>query len=172
MRARASLFLLLLLASGLASDFVAAADSAVVLMYHRFGEDRYPSTSIRVDQFEAQLAHLAERDYQVIPLAQLLDALNNGTQLPERAVVITIDDAYLSVYEVKNVSNEDYKKKRPPHFRKDLDVYTRLEFSNQHKTCGGLSDQVLGEHSIQTDTEITSDVFDNTDLAASAGTIK
>ena len=94
----------LLLTIALLAGFTAPAgagadDSAVVLMYHRFGEDRYPSTSIRIEQFEAQLAHLAERDYAVIPLAQLLDALENGTPLPPRAVVITIDDAYLSVYE-------------------------------------------------------------------------
>ena len=93
------MYLLLALAGGFASS-LAADDSAVVLMYHRFGEDRYPSTSIRVDQFEAQIAHLQERDYPVIPLADLLDALANDTPLPERAVVITVDDAYLSVHEV------------------------------------------------------------------------
>lgn len=77
-----------------------AADSAVVLMYHRFGEDRYPSTSIRIDQFEAQLQHLKEQNYAVVALATVLDAMNGGSDLPERAVVITIDDAYRSVYGV------------------------------------------------------------------------
>lgn len=101
MRVRTTLLLTIaLLAASLASAPAAADDSAVVLMYHRFGEDRYPSTSIRIDQFEAQLAHLAERDYAVIPLAELLDALENDKPLPPRAVVITVDDAYLSVYEV------------------------------------------------------------------------
>jgi len=75
-----------------------AADSAVVLMYHRFGEDRYPSTSIRIDQFEAQLQHLKEQNYAVVPLAAVLTAINGGSDLPERAVAITIDDAYRSVY--------------------------------------------------------------------------
>jgi len=64
---------------------------------------------------------------------------------------------YLSVYEVKNISNVDYKKKKPNHFRKDLAVYTRLEFSNHIKTTGALSDQILGEHSLETDSEITSE---------------
>lgn len=78
-----------------------AADSAVVLMYHRFGEDRHPSTSIRVEQFEAQLEHLREGDYTVISLARLLAALDgDSTDLPDRAVVITIDDAFRSIYEV------------------------------------------------------------------------
>jgi len=77
-----------------------AADSAVVLMYHRFGEDRYPSTSIRIEQFEAQLEYLRDKKYSVVPLADLVAALKDGRSLPPRAVVITIDDAYLSVFEV------------------------------------------------------------------------
>lgn len=79
---------------------VPAADSAVVLMYHRFGEDRYPDTNIKIDQFEAQLNVLKEEGYSVVPLQELLDALNGGKSLPEKAVVITIDDAYRSIYEV------------------------------------------------------------------------
>ena len=69
-------------------------------MYHRFAEDSYPSTSIRLDQFEAQLEHLDERGYNVIPLADLLAAFRDDAELPERAVVITIDDAYRSIYTV------------------------------------------------------------------------
>ena len=33
-----------------------AADSAVILIYHRFGEDTLPSTNIRLEQFEAHIA--------------------------------------------------------------------------------------------------------------------
>jgi peptidoglycan/xylan/chitin deacetylase (PgdA/CDA1 family) len=79
---------------------VIAADSAVVLMYHRFGEDRYPSTSIRADQFEAQLKHLRDNNFTVVPLTDVIATLNEGQPLPPRAVAITIDDAYRSVYEV------------------------------------------------------------------------
>ncbi len=79
---------------------VMAADSAVVLMYHRFGEDRYPSTSIRIEQFEAQLKYLHDNAYTVVPLTDLIAAIKNSKPLPERAVVITIDDAYQSVYKV------------------------------------------------------------------------
>jgi len=77
-----------------------AADSAVVLMYHRFGEDRFPSTNIRVEQFEAQLEHLQEAGYTIVPLADVVSALTQGTPLPDRAVAISIDDAYRSVYDV------------------------------------------------------------------------
>ncbi len=74
-----------------------AADHAVVLMYHRFGEDDVPLTNIRLEQFEAHLDHLAEEGYSVLPLAEVLDALANGGDLPEKSVSITADDAYLSV---------------------------------------------------------------------------
>jgi biofilm PGA synthesis lipoprotein PgaB len=76
-----------------------AADSAVVLMYHRFGEDKFPATSIRLEQFRAQMAYLQESGVQVVPLADVHAALRNGTSLPERAIAISIDDAYRSVFE-------------------------------------------------------------------------
>jgi peptidoglycan/xylan/chitin deacetylase (PgdA/CDA1 family) len=79
---------------------VVADSGAVVLMYHRFGEDRFPSTSIRVEQFEAHLQHLRDGGYTVVPLTDVLDALAGGRSLPCRAVAITIDDAYRSVYDV------------------------------------------------------------------------
>ena len=77
-----------------------AAETAVVLMYHRFGEDTFPSTSIRVAQFEAHLEHLQDAGYSVVPLADVVAALDDGAALPDNAVAITIDDAYRSVYDV------------------------------------------------------------------------
>jgi hypothetical protein len=49
---------------------------------------------------------------------------------------------YLSVYELPACTAQEYRKKRPPHYRKDLRVYTRLEFSNFEKTEGGLVEQL------------------------------
>ena len=53
---------------------------------------------------------------------------------------------YLSVYEITSCKSEEYKRLRPPHLQKDLKVYTRLEFSNDEKTTGGLAQKVLGRH--------------------------
>ncbi len=91
-----------------------AADSAVVLMYHRFGEDRYPSTSIRIEQFEAQLEHLQVNGYAVVPLADVAAAINDDAPLPDRAVAITIDDAYRSVYVAHLISNSFKEKVDKP----------------------------------------------------------
>ena len=75
-----------------------AAPHAVVLMYHRFGEGRYPSTSIRLSQFEAHLRALRDGGYTVLPLRHIVEALRAGTPLPPRSVGLSVDDAYASVY--------------------------------------------------------------------------
>jgi peptidoglycan/xylan/chitin deacetylase (PgdA/CDA1 family) len=76
----------------------AIADSAVILMYHRFGEDGYPSTNVRIEQFEAHIKELSEGPYTVLPVSEVAAALRSGKKLPDRTVGITVDDAYLSVY--------------------------------------------------------------------------
>ncbi len=76
----------------------AAAASAVILMYHRFGEDAYPSTNVRIEQFEAHIRELAQGPYTVLPVSEIVAALRSGRELPDRTVGITVDDAYLSVY--------------------------------------------------------------------------
>ena len=57
-------------------------DSATVIMYHRFGEDRYPSTNIRLAQFEEHLALLTNGDYTVLPLPEIVATLQAGGSLP------------------------------------------------------------------------------------------
>ena len=74
-------------------------DSATIVMYHRFGESRYPSTNISLEQFDAHIAHLSSGKYNVVPLAEIIDTLRAGKLLPDRTVAITIDDAYQSVLE-------------------------------------------------------------------------
>jgi peptidoglycan/xylan/chitin deacetylase (PgdA/CDA1 family) len=75
-----------------------AGASAVVFMYHRFGENSHPSTNITIEQFEAHLKELESGTYNVLSLSDITDALRRGAPLPERTVGISVDDAYLSVY--------------------------------------------------------------------------
>ena len=77
---------------------VSAADHAVILMYHRFGEDTIPSTNIRLEQFDRHLEILASGDYTVWPIGKIVTHLQTKQPLPDRTVGISIDDAYLSVY--------------------------------------------------------------------------
>ena len=78
---------------------VAAETGVTVLIYHRFGEEKYPTTNVAVDRFREQMTFLRENDYKVISLDSLVKDLQNGRKIHEKAVVITIDDGYRSVYE-------------------------------------------------------------------------
>jgi peptidoglycan/xylan/chitin deacetylase (PgdA/CDA1 family) len=97
------LFLLPMLMASILTGAVAAAraaDHATILMYHRFGEDKYPTTNVRIEQFEEHLEILSSGEYSVWPLQEIISNLQAGKPVPDRTVAITIDDAYLSVYEV------------------------------------------------------------------------
>jgi peptidoglycan/xylan/chitin deacetylase (PgdA/CDA1 family) len=75
-----------------------AGDSAVILMYHRFGETDHAQTNITIEQFEWHLAELENSKYTVLPIPEILRKLKAGTSLPERTIGISIDDAFLSVF--------------------------------------------------------------------------
>lgn len=76
----------------------AADNGAVILLYHRFGEDDFPSTNVRLAQFEAHIQELTSGAYHVLPLPEIIAALAEGRPLPARTVGISIDDAFRSVY--------------------------------------------------------------------------
>lgn len=76
-----------------------AAKTAVVLVYQRFGEDNNPSNSVKLAEFEAHIAELTNGKYNVVPLTEILAAIEKGEKLSNRTVTITIDDTFRSVYE-------------------------------------------------------------------------
>jgi hypothetical protein len=82
------------------------------------------------------------------------------------SIVTGTQPIYLSVYEVKNISNAEYKKQKPPHTRNDLTIYTRFEFANVHKTIGGNAQRMMDAQDvrIETDTQFSSEseLFDRT----------
>ncbi|MBT3557212.1 MAG: polysaccharide deacetylase family protein [Rhodospirillales bacterium] len=94
----AALFPILLGSPAHAQSESVQSDSAVVIMYHRFGDDRYPSTNIRLEQFEAHVQELLSGGYTVLPIPEIIRRQQGGESLPDRTVGLSIDDAYLSVY--------------------------------------------------------------------------
>ncbi len=72
-----------------------------ILCYHQFTNGR-PRNRMQVTAgaFEAQMKYLIDNGYRVIPLRDLEGFLNGSKPLPKRAVVITIDDGYRSVYDI------------------------------------------------------------------------
>ena len=71
---------------------------ASVIMYHRFGESRYPSTNIKKEQFLEHITELLKPKYNLISIENALEAINNKKLVKDRSVVVTIDDAYSSVF--------------------------------------------------------------------------
>lgn len=74
--------------------------SVTVLIYHRFGEDKYPTTNVSAAQFRQQMVYLQEHNYTVLPVSELVRRLRDKEPLPAKAVVITMDDGYRSIYRV------------------------------------------------------------------------
>ncbi len=89
-------FILLLLAH---PPTPASEPHGAVLMYHRFGEAQYPGSSIRTEQFQAQLDYLQHEGFTIWPLRRLLEAVFSHRTIPDKTVALTVDDAYLSLYE-------------------------------------------------------------------------
>ena len=83
--------------SSLYSEELKVDDFGIIgLMYHRFEENKYPSTNIRMKDFEEHLNLIKENNIQFVNPYKFdfyLKDLKN-----ERKVLITIDDAFASFY--------------------------------------------------------------------------
>ncbi len=91
-------FLIVLLTMLCVSGRSMAAEHGVILLYHHVATDTPPSTSISPTDFRSQLEYLRDNDFSVIGLDTLIEALRNGKPVPDRAVAITFDDGYASIY--------------------------------------------------------------------------
>ena len=66
-------------------------------MYHRFEENRYPSTNIKVNDFKKHLKIIEESKIKFINPREFENELKNNKL--ERKILLTIDDGFLSFYE-------------------------------------------------------------------------
>jgi peptidoglycan/xylan/chitin deacetylase (PgdA/CDA1 family) len=87
---------------GLAALYVRVRDvrGATVLAYHSVTEPHEepwvdPRYRINAGEFERQMRFLARRRH-VVSMTRLVEAMEDGTDLPAGSVVITFDDGYLS----------------------------------------------------------------------------
>ena len=68
------------------------------LMYHRFDENKYPSTNIQMDIFKQQMKIIKNLKYNFYDPKDLEKKFH--TEKVEKKILITIDDAFSSFYEV------------------------------------------------------------------------
>ena len=65
-----------------------------VLMYHHFDETSKDGTVVTPDRFREQMTALREAGYQAVTVPQVIGYVREGTPLPEKPVLITMDDGY------------------------------------------------------------------------------
>ncbi len=75
-------------------------NSATVFMYHKFGVDKYPSTSVTIDQLESHIKELTKPKYNILSLDFIVDTIINDGILPENTIGISVDDADKSFFEI------------------------------------------------------------------------
>ena len=71
-----------------------------VLMYHHLEKNLNNNVVISPENFENQIKYLKYAGYNTITTQQLYDYLNGSIQLPQKPILITFDDGYLSNYEM------------------------------------------------------------------------
>lgn len=72
------------------------ANRAVILAYHRVGEELPAADNLSAEQFAAHVREIESGGYTVLPLREILGALKSGAPLPPRTIAITFEGAYLS----------------------------------------------------------------------------
>ena len=70
-----------------------------VLMYHHFDDTTNLGAVVAKDEFKKQIKYLKDNGYNTITVQELIDYKNGKIDLPEKPVLITSDDGYLSNYE-------------------------------------------------------------------------
>ncbi len=66
-------------------------------MYHRFNENKYPSTNIKIDVFEKQLELIEKNNIEYYDPVMFDNEFNNPKK--NKKILITVDDAFTSFYD-------------------------------------------------------------------------
>ncbi|MDD9890197.1 MAG: polysaccharide deacetylase family protein [Gammaproteobacteria bacterium] len=92
-------FLLLLLFISQLGLAASEESHGVILLYHHVATDTPPSTSISPEDFRAHLDYLRDNEFNVMALDAMIEGLKSGVTLPDKAVAISFDDGYISIYD-------------------------------------------------------------------------
>jgi peptidoglycan/xylan/chitin deacetylase (PgdA/CDA1 family) len=79
--------------------YVSGYQTVMILCYHRFGPNKSRMV-ITPEDFDRQMTYLKKNGYHVIPLSSVHSFFKGESVLPQRAIVITIDDGYRSSYDI------------------------------------------------------------------------
>ena len=68
----------------------------ISIMYHRFNENKYPSTNIRIDEFKKHIEIIENQNIEFVNPKNFEFDLNQKKN--KKKILLTIDDGYLSFY--------------------------------------------------------------------------
>ncbi len=82
-----------------ATDSGDSRKEVVVFIYHRFGDDKYPSTNVSIADFDAHLNYLKSTGFTVLSFGAAVEYVTDPSIAHTGQVAcITIDDAFKSFY--------------------------------------------------------------------------
>ena len=69
----------------------------ISIMYHRFEENKYPSTNIRMEDFKSHIKYIKDSNLTFISYEEFLENINQVNKTNK--ILLTIDDGFSSFYE-------------------------------------------------------------------------
>jgi peptidoglycan/xylan/chitin deacetylase (PgdA/CDA1 family) len=72
--------------------------NAHIFVYHRFGDERYSSTNTSKEDLRTNFEYLKTHGYKVVSLEKLVQTIKEKKHIPDKWVVLTIDDNFKSFY--------------------------------------------------------------------------
>jgi len=67
-----------------------------VLMYHHLSDNPNPVTTVTPDRFREQMTALKDAGYHAVTVQQVIAYVEEGASLPDKPILITLDDGYTS----------------------------------------------------------------------------
>ena len=78
------------------SKYYSNDNGVLSIMYHRFNENKYPSTNVRMEVFHKQMEVIKELGYKFYNPESFLEEFEKPKN--EKKILITIDDGFKSFY--------------------------------------------------------------------------
>ncbi|RUO26787.1 hypothetical protein CWE09_08865 [Aliidiomarina minuta] len=75
-----------------------AEPSVSILMYHHVSDSTPRSTSVNEEELREHLQYLKDNDFNVIDIRDAIAGVKGEQELPDKAVVLTFDDAYQNIF--------------------------------------------------------------------------
>jgi len=69
-----------------------------IFVYHRFDDNRYPTTNISTKELRKEFNYLKKHNYKIVPLIDIVNKINSGEKVPSKWVAFSIDDGFKSFY--------------------------------------------------------------------------